>query len=144
MPKSHGSMVRSGWRALQISSMLVLVIFLIEFIDVGLRLHLDRFGILPRTRIGLSGIILSPFLHYNGAHLLANAASLLVLLILLFWDAAYKPWETLFVIWILSGLGTWIIGRPALHIGASGVIYGLVAYLIASAYWMKSWRAAWV
>jgi len=42
----------------------------------------------------------------------------------------------------LSGLGTWVIGRSSIHIGASGVIYGVVTYLIAAAWRLRSWRSA--
>jgi membrane associated rhomboid family serine protease len=84
-------------------------------------------------------------LHVNLAHFLANAVPLFVLLVLLFWDRHYHPELTLIMIWIASGLGTWLIGRgDTIHIGASSLIYGLVTYLIASGFLMKTWRSAFV
>ena len=74
----------------------------------------------------------------------ANAAGLFFLLVALFLDKRYQPVETIGSIWIVSGLGTWLIGRPAVHIGASSIIYGLVTYLISSGFWMRSWRAVFV
>ncbi len=104
--------------------------------------QLKGFGIWPRTMWGLVGIVFSPLLHAHAAHLMANAAPLFVLLILLFWDKHYYPERTLGLIWLASGVGTWLIGRTdSVHIGASSIIYGLVTYLIVSGLLMRSWRS---
>ena len=133
------------FQAAQISVASVSVLFLVEGFDFLTSFSLDQFGIVPRTRAGLIGIFFSPLLHANFTHLIANAVPLLVLLILLFWDRHYYPVRTLALIWLASGLGTWLIGRGnAVHIGASSIIFGLVAYLIASGLWMRSWRSAFV
>lgn len=129
-------------RALETSAKLVGVLFVVELLTL-LAPGLKGFGIWPRTVYGLVGIVFSPLLHANGTHLLANALPLSVLLVLLFWDRHYHPARTLAFIWAVSGLGTWLIGRGgAVHLGASSIIYGLVTYLVAAAFWMKSWRAA--
>ena len=104
---------------------------------------LIQFGILPRSFRGVIGVFLSPFLHGSAMHLWSNAVPLLVLLTLLFWNVGYRPTQTLTLIWIGSGAGTWLIGgNDELHIGASGVVYGLVAYLIAAGFLMRNWRSA--
>ncbi len=138
--------------AVQASALLVSFLFIVEFADLVLQrsMHttLAGFGIVPRTVSGLVGIAFSPLLHASPAHLLANALPLFVLLILLFWDRHYYPAVTLASIWFFSGLGTWLIGRgsddgrPVVHIGASSIIFGLVAYLIVAGFLMKSWRSA--
>jgi len=122
--------------------MLVLVLFLIFYVNQFLGGRLNYFGIIPRTGWGLLGILFSPLLHYNQAHLTANGVSLFLLLVILFSHREYRPEVALASIWLLSGLGTWLIGRPSVHIGASGVIYGVVTYLIAAAWWLRSWRSA--
>ena len=107
------------------------------------RVTLAGFGIVPRTVPGLAGIAFSPLLHASPAHLLANALPLFVLLVLLFCDRHYYPVLTLSSIWFFSGLGTWLIGRGnTVHIGASSIIFGLVAYLIVAGFLMRSWRSA--
>jgi membrane associated rhomboid family serine protease len=138
--------------AVQASALLVSILFIVEFVDLILQRAsnstLAGFGIVPRTVSGLVGIPFSPLLHASPAHLLANALPLFVLLILLFWDRHYYPVVTLASIWFFSGLGTWLIGRgsddgrPIVHIGASSIIFGLVAYLIVAGFLMKSWRSA--
>jgi membrane associated rhomboid family serine protease len=68
---------------------------------------------------------------------------LIVLLGLLFGNSNYKPWRSLGIVWLLGGLGTWLIGRPdSNHIGASIVIFGLVTFLIFVSVFLRSWRSA--
>lgn len=129
--------------AIESSCLVVGLLLLVPVLDFLLPLPLNALGIVPRTVPGLIGIFFSPLLHLNAAHLLANAFPLFVLLMLLFWDRRYHPAQTLGVIWLASGFGTWLIGRGnAIHIGASSLVYGLVVYLIAAAFWMKRWRSA--
>jgi membrane associated rhomboid family serine protease len=149
MAQSH---LKSFTEAVRISFFIVAAMFVVEVADLVLQrekgITLGGFGIVPRTLPGLAGIVFSPLLHASHAHLLANALPLLVLLILLFWDRNYHPVITLCSIWFFSGLGTWLIGRgsdgrrPIVHIGASSIIFGLVAYLIVAAFLMRSWRSA--
>ena len=93
--------------------------------------RLESFGITPRTLRGLIGIPLAPFLHANLAHLISNTVPLTVLLLLLAGSKA-QSWAIVIYIVLLSGALLWMFGRPAVHIGASGLIYGLIAYLIVS------------
>jgi membrane associated rhomboid family serine protease len=140
--KRSGGRPNSTGMALETSAIIVLVMFAMFYIDVFMGGRLNFFGIFPRTLWGLLGIVFSPLLHYSLAHLTANAASLFVLLFILFSHRDYKGDQTLIWIWVLSGLGTWIIGRKAVHIGASSIIYGLVVYMIAAAFWLRTWTTA--
>jgi membrane associated rhomboid family serine protease len=140
---------RSFNQALHLSLTFVAFLFLIEFVDLLLRQHhaftLDWLGIVPRSIPGLLGIAFSPLLHADFTHLIANALPLLILLTLLFWDRHYHPWATLSAVWFVSGFGTWLIGRPgSLHIGASSIVFGLVAYLILAGLLMRRWRSAFI
>jgi membrane associated rhomboid family serine protease len=94
---------------------------------------LDHYGVVPRTMVGLVGIPAMPFLHANFHHLLANTVPLLVLLLLLAGSRA-ESWEVVAAISVLGGLLLWVVGRPAVHIGASGLISGLTAFLILSGF----------
>jgi len=144
MKRSRGSKT-SWWEAAELAAVLVCVLFLVALIGYGLSIPLGHLGILPRTRWGLIGILFSPLLHQNAAHLFANAFPLFILLSLIFWEPRYRPEETLCFIWFVSGFGTWLIGRGnTIHIGASSIIYGLVVYLIAAGFWIRRWRAVWI
>ncbi len=120
----------------------VILLFAITLVQISFGLRLAGLGIVPRTAPGLIGILSSPLLHANLAHVTANALPLFVLLTLLRADLRYRPDRTLSLIWIGSGLGTWLIGRGnAVHIGASSVVFGLAAFLIVAGLVLRSWRS---
>ena len=103
----------------------------------------NRFGVRPRNLGGLDGILFSPLLHGGLAHYFSNLLPMIVLSGLLFANPNYKPWKSLFLIWLFSGSGTWIIGGSGTnHIGASGVVFGLVTFIITAAILLQSWRSA--
>ena len=120
------------------------VLFAIKAIEVALHVSLESFGIVPRTEHGLIGIVFSPLLHANWDHLLSNSVPLFVLLILLLSNVQYRPYRTLALIWVVSGLGTWTIGRGVCHIGASSVVFGLASFLIVAGFKLRSWRSIFV
>jgi membrane associated rhomboid family serine protease len=90
------------------------------------------YGVLPLTVEGIKGIFLYPFIHGDILHLFDNSIPLLVLGTMLFYFYRPLAWEISALIWFLSGFWLWIIGRPSYHIGASGFIYGLAAFLFFS------------
>lgn len=94
-------------------------------------LPLEQFGLVPRTAGGLSGILTMPFLHADLSHLFSNLVPLTVLLILLTGSQAHSARVVLLTA-LGSGALLWAFGRTALHIGASGLVFGLCAFLIAA------------
>lgn len=113
----------------------VLVVGLLALIflfDRVYGLDLYRFGILPRDPQGLWGILFSPFLHGSLDHLLNNSTAILVLGWLLVYFYPKAAGRVVLASWLLSGFWVWVIARPNFHIGASGVVYGLAAFLFFS------------
>ena len=110
---------------------MVAAIWAVHVINWILPFHLERFGIIPRTFKGLVGIVFSPFLHANLFHLIGNTVPLLVLsfLLVIFYDKIAP--SVIGIIVVVGGGLVWLLGRTANHIGASGVIYGIAAFLIA-------------
>ena len=94
-------------------------------------LPLEKLGLIPRSFFGLTGIVAMPFLHGNFAHLLSNTVPLAILLGLMVVSRP-RPWSTMIVLTLISGIALWLFGRSALHIGASGLIYALMGFLIAT------------
>ena len=90
---------------------------------------LSEFGLQPRTAKGLIGIGTMPFLHANLGHIVANTIPLLVLLFLLAGSRA-QSWAIVIEIVVLAGVLLWVFGRKANHIGASGLVFGLISFLI--------------
>src|SRR5215208_6451322 len=109
----------------------VCLVWCIFFIGHVVPFQLRSYGITPRTLRGLVGIPAAPFLHANLAHLVSNTVPLTLLLLLLAGSRA-RSWAIVTSIILLSGALLWMFGRPATHIGASGLIYGLIAYLLVS------------
>jgi len=92
-------------------------------------LPLEQLGLVPRTLDGLTGIVAMPFLHGNLQHLIGNSIPLTVTLLLLAGSRA-NSLAIVALITVLGGAGLWVFGRTALHIGASGLVFGLIAFHI--------------
>jgi len=104
----------------------------------GYLFPLSGFGIIPREVPGLAGILFAPFIHADISHLTANSVSLFILGLILAFTEEKGIAGILITILLLGGLGTWIIGRTGtIHIGASGVIYGIFGYLLARGIFRK-------
>jgi membrane associated rhomboid family serine protease len=95
---------------------------------------LNQFGLLPRQWNSLPGIYISPFLHANLAHLVNNLFSFFIFSSLLFVHSLrHYLWSSFFII-SFTGFLVWCFGRPALHLGASGWIFGLWSLTMATAW----------
>ena len=89
-------------------------------------------GIFPGRLTALSGIITSPFIHSGLRHLFNNTIPLFILGTALFYFYSEVSLRVLLWVTLLTGLAVWITGRPAWHIGASGIVYGLASFLFVS------------
>jgi membrane associated rhomboid family serine protease len=99
--------------------------------------RLMTFGILPRTERGLLGILLAPFLHGGIGHLLANSVGILVLGGLVILRSETHFWAVTLIGALASGFGTWLLGRPAFHVGASGIIFAYFGYLVLTGWFER-------
>jgi membrane associated rhomboid family serine protease len=111
---------------------LVAVMWVTETVDTVLGGRLDSLGIEPREVDGLTGVVLAPFLHAGFGHLLSNTVPLLVLGALVALSGLARVLAVTVLVVLVSGLGTWLLApAPSLHIGASGLVFGWAAYLVA-------------
>ncbi|GAA0747369.1 rhomboid family intramembrane serine protease [Gaetbulibacter jejuensis] len=97
-------------------------------------------GVYPLTLKGLKGIVLSPFIHSDIEHLYNNSIPLFLLSMALFYFYRKISWKVILYGILLSGLITWCIGRPANHIGASGLIYVLVSFIFFKGVFARHFR----
>ena len=93
---------------------------------------LARFGILPRTLSGLPGVLFTPFLHGDLDHLWGNTLSVMVLGWCLVYFYPKVAWRVVMITWLAGGFWVWASARQNYHIGSSGVIYGMAAFLFFS------------
>jgi membrane associated rhomboid family serine protease len=129
-PADHGR--RRLVTALIPPSLVVAVIWIVFAFDRVFGLDLYRYGVLPRQVKGLWGILISPFVHGNMEHLISNSAPILVLGWLLVYFYPRAAWRVVLACWAMGGLWVWTTARDSYHIGASGIIYGLAAFLFFS------------
>jgi membrane associated rhomboid family serine protease len=110
-----------------------LCLWLIKLVEERFMLDLHVLAIYPREVLGLLGILFAPLLHGSWGHLAANSVPLLVLGALQAYGYPASKWKTILVIWLVSGLGVWLFGRPNYHLGASGLTTGLFYFLFIAA-----------
>lgn len=113
---------------------MILGLWIIHFINFIVGYRLNILGIYPRNIYGLVGIIFSPLLHADMNHLFFNSFPLFILLNFVLLDGWHVFYCVSAIIIGLGGLGVWLIGRQAIHIGASGLVMGYWSYLLLNAY----------
>ena len=118
----------------------VLSIWTVFWVEVKFQVNLNDYGIYPRTLRGLRGIVFSPFLHSSVEHLYNNTLPLAILSGTLVYFYRNVSIKVLLIGIIISGLITWIIGRPSYHIGASGLIYVLASFIFFKGVFTKHFR----
>lgn len=90
-------------------------------------------GLLPRDAKGLVGIVFSPWLHGDWAHCLANLSVLLCLSALAMWHSIRRYIHVSLLIILGTGILVWCFGRNGIHVGSSGWVFGLWAWLLTQA-----------
>ncbi len=110
----------------------IAALWIVWLIDLILPIRLTDWGVQPRTISSLIGIPLMPFLHGSFGHLFGNTVPLTILLVLLAGSRS-SSWQVVVELVLLGGGLLWCFGRSsAVHVGASGLIYGLIAFLIVT------------
>jgi membrane associated rhomboid family serine protease len=98
-------------------------------------------GVRPRTLAGLAGILFAPISHVDFGHLVANSAPLVVLLVALLHLYPRSTPVVLPLLYLGPGVAVWLLGRDALHAGASGLVYGLTAHVFVAGLLRRDRRA---
>ena len=110
-------------------------VWLLDFIIPG---QLNSVGIRPRQVDGLLGIATAPFLHGSWGHIISNTTPLFLLSLFAFAWSRGLAMTAIFLIAIGGGLGTWLFAQGGSnHIGASGIVYGLVGFLMVGGFVRK-------
>lgn len=118
----------------------ILSIWTVYWLEVSLQINLNQYGIYPRTLVGLRGVLFSPFIHGSVGHLYNNTIPLALLSAALVYFYPRVWFRVLCLGILISGIMTWIIGRPSYHIGASGLIYVLASFIFFKGVFTKYYR----
>ncbi len=117
---------------LKLLAALVGLMWLVEIVDTAMNGALDRYGIISRDPEGLVGIVTAPFLHLGFGHLISNTLPLVTLGALIAISGAARLAAVTALVTVIGGFGTWLVSPPqTITIGASGLVFGYAAYLIA-------------
>ncbi len=146
-----------------IGILFIISLWVILAIDIAndryrfLAININSYGIIPRTEIGFIGIFFSPFLHANHSHFALNLIPLIILGLttMIFYDRVML--KVLLTVALLGGFLLWLLGQGAyenydivraysrkiyfVHIGASGLIFGLFGFLFVSGLTTKNIKA---
>ncbi|MBL0310806.1 MAG: rhomboid family intramembrane serine protease [Bacteroidetes bacterium] len=120
------------WRSIVFVLLLVSVLWLVQFIQYFGIYDFSHYGNWPQHRAGLPGILFSPFIHGSFEHLISNTLPIIVLLLVLL--NAYPRFALLVLVAVhlMSGALVWLLAPPTgIHIGISGIIYGIAGFLRA-------------
>lgn len=127
--------------AMKTALILIGILWAVFIVDAAFSLRLGRFGLRPGSVFGLMGVFTAPLLHGSFQHLLSNTLPAFISLTASLYLYPRSSVRVIPVIWLGSGLLAWFIGRPSLHIGASGLIYGLLAYVFVGGILRRDMRS---
>ena len=110
----------------------ILLLWIIKIGEIVFSINLSHLGVLPRKLPGLIGIVTAPLIHSGFNHLISNSIPLLFLGVGILYSYPKSAFKVFSFVYLIPGIFVWLIGRPAYHIGASGLIYGFVSFLFFS------------
>lgn len=119
----------------------VAVIWLVYFIQIVTGFDPGEYGIMSRRIWGLKGIITGPLVHGSWGHLASNTIPLFVLTAISIYFYRKVAMRAFWMVYVFTGVAVWLFARPVSHIGASGVIYGLVAFIFWNGIFRRSLRS---
>ena len=110
----------------------IAVLWIIKGVEMAYDLDLGFLGIYPKHIEGSIGIITAPMVHGDLDHLTSNSVPLLILATAVLYSYREIAWKVFILVYFLTGFWVWVSAREVHHIGASGIVYGLAAFLLFS------------
>jgi len=141
IPNNQKKEISQFTKSLTIPFAFVLFLWAIYFSQVTFNLPYIQYGIFPRKISGLVGILSAPLIHANISHLFSNTPTLLILSIAIMYFYPSSSLKVFGAIYLLTGIFVWLFAREAYHIGASGIIYGLLGFLFFSGVFRRDNRS---
>jgi membrane associated rhomboid family serine protease len=105
------------------------LLWIIELVELVLDLDLARYGVYPASLRGLVGVAFAPLIHGSPLHLLSNTPPLIILGTALLYGYPRSAKLVLPTVYFGAGIGVWLFGRSAWHIGASGLTFGMMFFV---------------
>ena len=112
---------------------MVLALWVVHILKLSFNLNLNGYGVIARDWSGAKGILTSPFVHGSIHHLMSNSVPLFFLTTMIIVFYRKVAYQSILLIYVLTGVAVWLFSRPYVsHVGASGVVYGLVSFVFWS------------
>jgi membrane associated rhomboid family serine protease len=128
---------RPGWAALIMLVMLA-GMWILELLDQLSGNQLDQLGIHAREIDGMPEILTAPFLHAGWDHLMSNSLPFVVLGFLVLLSGLARWLVSSLIIIVISGMTAWLLTPVhTIILGASGLIFGWLTYLLARGLWSR-------
>jgi len=120
---------------------LAAVLIIVQAINWATDYRLDAWGIDPRSWEGLLGVLFAPLLHGSWGHLWSNLVPLVIMGVLIMLSGVRQFVAVTVLVWLVSGLGVWLIAPGnTTTVGASGIVFGWLAFLIVRGIWTRTWQ----
>lgn len=134
--------VRAFLEAARFPIYIILLMWIVHIYKIAAQVDITHFGIYPRTISGARGILFSPFIHGDFSHLISNTIPMFVLGLIVFTFYKRVAIVSFLLIYVLTGFTVWLFSSSmAYHIGASGVVYGLLSFVFWSGIFRQNIRA---
>lgn len=117
-------------QAFFITASFLLLLWIVKIFEYLGGLDFSHLGIYPRHAIGLIGLVCAPLVHASFAHLFANSAPTLIIGTMLLYGYPRASKVLLPVVYFGGGFGVWLFAREAYHIGASGLVFGMLFFVL--------------
>ncbi len=119
------------------------ILWLVEIVNAAHDYQLNRFGVRPREAAGLWGVLTAPFLHASYGHLASNTLPVVLIGFVVMLSGLRAFFVVTAIVVVLGGLLTWLIGPgDTVIVGASGLVFGWLGYLLARAFFSR--RLKWI
>lgn len=128
------------FHALWFPFLFLAILWLVKGVEILVDTNFSSFGLYPLDIKGLRGILFAPFIHGSWEHLVNNSIPVFLLTLTLFYFYGEISFKVFLLIFFIHNFWLWFFGRGAYHIGASGIIYGLGAFLFVSGIIRKNTR----
>ena len=123
---------RIFFHSLVFPAVFVLLLWIVEIFEHFSGLSFVELGVYPLKLKGLIGVLTSPFIHSDFNHLISNSIPFFILMFMLIYFYRRISYRIFIQMYLLAGICVWLAGRPAWHIGASGVVYAMAAFHFVS------------
>jgi len=120
---------------------LAALMIIVQTINWATGYRLDSFGVEPRSLSDLWNVLTAPLVHASWGHLFSNLVPLIIFGVLIMLGGVRQFIAVTAVVWLVSGLGVWLVAPAnSVTLGASGIVFGWLAFLIARGVFTRSWQ----